>query len=76
MTGTASTADLLTEAEAAELLRVKPDTLRHWRMNARPNEIALPYVQRGQGRVLYLRADLVAWIEAHRHVPATTESSQ
>ncbi|NCT66373.1 MAG: helix-turn-helix domain-containing protein [Rhodanobacteraceae bacterium] len=64
--------DLLTEVEAAALLRVKPDTLRAWRTRKRLAGKAPPYIQRGQGRVLYLRADLDAWLRAGRREPRTT----
>ena len=58
--------DLLTEAQAAELLHVKADTLRHWRTGKRHAGKSPPFIQRGQGRVLYLRTDLTAWLLAHR----------
>lgn len=58
--------DLLTEAEAAALLRLKPDTLRHWRTGKRHAGKAPPYIQQGKGRVLYLRADLEAWLLRNR----------
>jgi hypothetical protein len=45
---------LLTEAEAAELLRLRPATLRRWRW-ARKN---LPYVKIG-GAVRYREIDLL-----------------
>lgn len=58
--------DLLTEAEAAALLRLKPDTLRQWRTGKRHAGKAPPYIQQGKGRVLYLRTDLEAWLRKHR----------
>lgn len=55
---------LLTEAEAAAILRIKPDTLRHWRMRRKKGP---PYIQaHPHGRVLYQRSDLAAWVDAHR----------
>lgn len=64
--------DLMTEAEAAALLRLKPDTLRHWRTGKRHVGKAPPYIQRGKGRVLYLRADLEAWLLRNRRSAAPT----
>lgn len=66
---TCTTQDLLTEAEAAALLRIKPETLRHWRTNKRHKGKAPAFVQQGKGRVLYLRSDLLAWIERNHHQP-------
>lgn len=55
----------LTEKEAAELLRIKPDTLRHWRMRYRSS---IPFVQvRPWGRVLYGRDALLAWVRAKKN---------
>ena len=55
---------LVTEAEAAAILRIKPDTLRHWRVRRKKGP---PYIQaHPHGRVLYQRSDLAAWVEAHR----------
>lgn len=66
MTETAK--DLLTEAEAAQLLRLEPDTLRHWRMRRKSGP---PYIQPHRyGRVLYQRSDLVAWLEKSRTDPS------
>ncbi len=54
-------ADLLTIAEAAELLRAPVATLRYWRhRNTGPRSFRL-----GR-RVLYRRDDLHAWIAAQR----------
>jgi len=71
------TADVLTEVEVAALLHLKPDTLRQWRTGKRHAGKAPPYIQRGKGRVLYLRADLEAWLQANRHAPrAPNEESR
>ena len=52
---------LLTIAEATELLRVPVGTLRYWRhLGTGPRSFRL-----GR-RVLYRRDDLHAWIDAHR----------
>lgn len=61
--------DVLTEKEAAQVLRIKPDTLRHWRTAKRYKGRAPPFIQQGRGRVLYLRADLAAWLLANRIEP-------
>lgn len=60
------TGGLLTEREAAALLRLKPETLRAWRTQARYGGRAPPYIQwRESGPVRYRRADLDAWLESH-----------
>ena len=52
--------DLLTISEAAELLRTPVATLRYWRhLGTGPASFRL-----GR-RVLYRRADLRTWIDAH-----------
>ncbi len=55
-TGTANA--LLTEDEAAALLKVQPATLATWRVRGRPN---LPFVRVGRC-VRYRRQDLIAFI--------------
>ena len=55
-TGTASA--LLTEDEAAALLKVQPATLATWRVRGRPN---LPFVRVGRC-VRYRQQDLIAFI--------------
>jgi excisionase family DNA binding protein len=52
--------DLLTEDEAAALLRVEPQTLRLWRATGR---YGLPFVKVGRC-VRYRRCDLEKWIES------------
>ncbi len=54
---------LLSVSEAAALLNIQPDTLRHWLCDRR-----LPFVKVG-GRTMLKRQDLEAFIEA-RTVPA------
>jgi hypothetical protein len=58
---------LLTTAEAAELLRVDPQTLRTWRVTGHHHD--LPFVKMGSGgtggRVHYRRSDLEAFITRH-----------
>jgi excisionase family DNA binding protein len=59
--------ELLTIAEAAELLRAPVATLRYWRhLNIGPRSFRL-----GR-RVLYRRDDLNAWVEAQLGQSATT----
>ena len=70
-----SSFDLLTEVEAAALLRVKPDTLRQWRTGKRHAGKAPPYFQRGKGRVLYLRKDLERWLLGFRRCPTDQSES-
>jgi DNA-binding transcriptional MerR regulator len=54
--------ELLTIAEAAELLRAPVATLRYWRhLGTGPRSFRL-----GR-RVLYRNADLRSWIDARRH---------
>jgi excisionase family DNA binding protein len=61
--------DLLTIAEAAEVLRTPVATLRYWRhRNTGPRSFRL-----GR-RVLYRRDDLRAWIDAQREDAVPTEA--
>ncbi len=55
----AAGADLLDEAQAAELLTVAKGTLGVWRSTGR---YALPFMKVGR-RVRYRRTDLLAWLE-------------
>jgi hypothetical protein len=59
--------ELLTTAEAAELLRVDPQTLSTWRVTGQHHH--LPFVKMGSGgtggRVYYCRSDLEAFITRH-----------
>lgn len=67
MTSALTRDDLLTEAEAADILRLKPDTLRHWRRRKGRKKKGPPYSQpHPHGRVLYQRSDLLAWLNANR----------
>ena len=52
---------LLTENEAAALLKVQPATLATWRVRGRPN---LPFVRVGRC-VRYRQQDISAFIEGH-----------
>ncbi|QEL14653.1 helix-turn-helix domain-containing protein [Limnoglobus roseus] len=61
---------LLTEDEAANLLRVKPNTLATWRMSGRYN---LPFVRVGRA-IRYRAADVTAWVDS-RCSPGTTKKT-
>jgi Helix-turn-helix domain len=52
---------LLTPQEAAALLRVSPDALRRWRTN----RTGPPGIKLGR-RLVYLRSDCLAFVEAQR----------
>jgi len=60
---TATVADpvLLTEDEAAQLLKIQPATLAPWRVKGRP---ILPFVRVGRC-VRYRRQDILSFIEGH-----------
>ncbi|MCL2876496.1 MAG: helix-turn-helix domain-containing protein [Betaproteobacteria bacterium] len=51
--------ELLTPAQAAELLNVSEGTLSIWRWSGR---YGLPYVKVGR-KVLYRKSDLINWLE-------------
>lgn len=67
MTDVLAPGDLITEAEAAAILRIEADTLRHWRQRGRKGrKRGPPYFQpHPHGRVLYSRAALGEWIKKH-----------
>jgi excisionase family DNA binding protein len=68
----ASTQDLLTTKEAAELLRVSPSTLERWRSTGNP---ALPFQKLGSGKrapVLYTRKAILDLIEQNTHLSTST----
>jgi excisionase family DNA binding protein len=56
---------LLTAADAAKLLAVKPQTLACWRMSGKH---AIPYVKLGSS-IRYRVSDLHRWIEARTVTP-------
>jgi excisionase family DNA binding protein len=66
---TAVVAALLTEQIAAELLHLKKQTLRAWRVRRKG-----PPFYKLNGRILYKREDLEAWIEQCRIVPGERRS--
>jgi hypothetical protein len=53
-------AEVLTTAEAAEFLRVSPDTLKLWRKRAQRR--GPPYVKVGRRLVRYLLEDLTSYL--------------
>jgi hypothetical protein len=61
------TEEMLTTAQAAALVNLKPNTLEVWRCrpDRRPRGGAPPWTRAGR-RVLYKRADLLAWLAARR----------
>jgi hypothetical protein len=62
--GPSGNPDLLTEAEAAALLRLQPVTLKKWRCTGR----GPPFVRLGSA-VRYERAALLAFVECARITP-------
>jgi hypothetical protein len=56
--------DLLTDVEAADVLRLKPHTLRVWRTTHR--QPALPYVRIGR-TIRYFYGDLLGFAESCRN---------
>ncbi len=60
---TDSNPDLLTKAQAAEFLGIKPRTLDDWR-----SAQVIPVIER-PGYVRFLRSDLEDFIARHRRVP-------
>lgn len=55
-------ADLLTDAQVAQLLDVSTKTLATWRSTGR---YALPFLRIG-ARIRYRRQDVAAWLESRR----------
>jgi hypothetical protein len=64
-TGSSDLDALITEVQAADLLRLSVRTLQAWRARA----FGPAYVQAGRA-VRYRRRDLVAWIEASTVSPS------
>jgi excisionase family DNA binding protein len=61
--------DLVTEQEAAEILKIAPGTLSVWRSTGR---YSIPFIKVGR-RVRYRRADLDAWLESRTRANGATE---
>lgn len=67
--------NLLTTSEAAEMLRVKPDTMKIWRHRG----VGPAFVRMGSGRtspVVYRLSDIREWITARRFVSTSQETAQ
>jgi excisionase family DNA binding protein len=62
--------EFLTLREAARLLAVDPRTLDKWR-----HEGAGPVYRKHGRRVVYHRADLIAWSESRRRVSTADDGS-
>jgi len=61
--------DLVTEQEAADILKIAPGTLSVWRSVGR---YGIPFVKVGR-RVRYRRADLEAWLQIRTRQNGATE---
>lgn len=57
---------LLTESEAADLMRMSVRTLQAWR-----SQVTGPAYVRAGRAIRYSRSDLVQWMRANRVVPAS-----
>jgi predicted DNA-binding transcriptional regulator AlpA len=66
----AENTDLMTTPEAAALVRRPQETLRYWRWRGE----GPPSFKIGR-RVLYDRAELLAWITAQKHKTASGDSA-
>lgn len=58
--------ELIADAEAAEILRQRTQTLAAWRCEKR----GPPYVKIGR-RIFYRRSDIAEWLGKQLHVPAS-----
>lgn len=58
---------MLTTAQAAEVLGLRPQTLHDWRCR----DTGPPYLRLGGRAVRYRYGELIAWAEAGRVQPAT-----
>ena len=63
--------DVLSDAEAHAFLRLRPGTLPRWRMERRG-----PAWSNAGRRVLYLKADLLAFLAANRVEPMPARTSE
>lgn len=68
----ADAAELLTPAQAANIVGMATRTLAAWRSLGRHS---LPYLKVG-GRVRYRRQDVEAWLNGRRHVSTTQLAQQ
>ena len=67
-------ASLLHTAEVAELLGMKPQTLRKWRLSG----CGPTYIRLGGplGRVLYRRSDIDVWLDARTFGSTAAEAAR
>lgn len=61
--------ELLTTMEAAQRLRLNPQTLNRWRRQG----TGPAYVRVGK-KILYLEEQIMAWLTAHRETPGEPEA--
>jgi excisionase family DNA binding protein len=54
--------DYITTRELAELLKIRPNTIERWRTN---RECPIPWIN-VRRRVLFARADVVAYLESQK----------
>jgi hypothetical protein len=64
--------DLLTENEAAALLRLTPSALRSWRQRG----LEPPFIRVGGRAIRYRRQDLVDWLAANSVRPLAMGSGR
>lgn len=64
--------ELVTGPRAAEILGIRPQTLRAWRMTGRGPK----YIRYGgkTGRIVYRLSDLEAWLDAQTHQNTSEET--
>ncbi len=62
--------EFLTDKMLADLLGVTQRTTLRWRRDGG----GPPYVRLGTHRLIYLRSDVVAWMNEHRHAHRAAES--
>ena len=61
--------DLVTEQEAADLLKIAPGTLSVWRSTGR---YSIPFIKVGR-RIRYRKSALEAWLESRTRANGATE---
>ena len=62
--------NLLTNSEAADLLRLKPRSLTVMRSRG---DIPIPFIRVGRRRIMYRRSDIEAYLKAHTTEPVGAE---
>lgn len=69
--------DVLNEAEAASFLRISRSTLRQGRCDGQlPNRMAVPPFYRLGRRVVYLKADLLAWVRGNAGITGMSPGAE